>query len=63
MKRTTTTQEDRKTNSLNVMLEGIRDSHIDIVPIILDKIDNIFPKIIEEIVSSVYENMVGVGNE
>lgn len=42
----------------NVMLERIRDSHIDIVPIIKEELDNLLPQYIEEIVLNVYENLV-----
>jgi len=53
-------QEVAKTqqlHSLNVMLERIRDSHIDIVPIIKEELDNLLQQYIEEIVKNIYENL------
>ena len=42
---------------LNVMLERIRNHHIDIIPIIQQELNNILPQIIEEIAKGVYDNM------
>jgi hypothetical protein len=48
-----TTQE----NSLNLMLESIRQNHIDIIPILQKQLEILLPQIIEETVQEVYENM------
>lgn len=53
MSRTATTQE----NSLNIMLERIREQHIDIIPILQQELNNVLPQFIEEIVQGVYETM------
>lgn len=50
MSRTAKTQE----NSLSLMLESIRQNHIDIIPIIQEELENILPQVIEETISNVY---------
>lgn len=55
MSRTAKAQENYKSHSLNIILERIRQKHIDIIPVILEELENILPQLIEEIVNGIYE--------
>lgn len=57
MKRTTTPELD-----LSVMLEAIRQKHIDINTIIKEELNEVLPQYIDNIIQNVYDG-VGANNE
>jgi hypothetical protein len=54
-----------ETLSIDIMLERIRNKHIDIdiIPLIQEELNNILPQYIEEIIKNTYVNIAEDNNE